>query len=57
MKSPKFTDQDRFRDAPYTRANETDITQSWARARLKLEQDAKERAEKVKKIREIGVRK
>lgn len=57
MKMPKFTDKDRFRDAPYVKASEIDVTQSWARARQKLEQDAKERADKVKQLREIGKRK
>lgn len=57
MKTPKFTDQSRFADAPYTRASETDITQCWERARQKLEQEQRDRAERLNKVREIGTRK
>lgn len=53
MTKPKFTDTDKWQ-RPYVRSESTDVSKTWALARKKLEEEAKERAEKVKAIRVIG---
>lgn len=52
---PKFTDLDRYRHG-YRRADETDITKTWERAKKQIEQDKAERAEKVREIKKSGAK-
>jgi hypothetical protein len=55
MKSPKYTDKNKY-PVPYRKADNTDITRTWARIREQLEKDKLERAEKVRTIKQIGKR-
>lgn len=54
-KSPRFTDLGRYPHG-YKPSNDTDITKSWERARKQIEKDKQERAEKVRDIKQLGVK-
>lgn len=54
-KAPRFTDLDRYPHG-YKPSNETDITKSWERARKQIEKEKQERAEKVREIKQLGVK-
>jgi hypothetical protein len=50
---PRFTDLSRY-PRGYVRSEATNISKTWALARKKLEDDKKEREEKVREIKRIG---
>lgn len=56
MTKPKFTDTHKWQRA-YKPSHDTDITKTWEAARKRLEADKAERADKVREIKQIGVKK
>lgn len=53
---PKFTDSHKFGPKGYVPSVQTDITETWARAQKQIDADKKEREEKVREIKQIGVK-
>lgn len=53
---PRYTDAKRYPHG-YRRSENTDITVTWERARKQIEKHKQERAEKVRELKSIGVKK
>ena len=56
MKTPRFTDNDKFPPGGYRKAAETDIRKTFARIKAERQRILAEQEEKVEKLRSINIR-